>query len=81
MPLYGLVDRTPVADRSHSRVVHPLGEVVTMNVRYLIPVLLVLVGCSEPVPRDLDTLVQQGEDLYLDRETMEPYSGPVLAYG
>ena len=49
-----------------------------MKVRYLIPVLLVLVGCSEPVPRNLDTLVQQG-DVYLDRETMLPYSGPIFS--
>ena len=49
-----------------------------MKVRYLIPVLLVLFGCSEPVPRNLDTLVQQG-DVYLDRETMLPYSGPIFS--
>ena len=48
-----------------------------MKARYLIPVLLVLVGCSEPVPRNVDTLVQQG-DMYLDRETMLPYSGPIF---
>ena len=50
-----------------------------MKARHLIPipVFLVLVGCSEPVPRNLDTLVQQG-DVYLDRETMLPYSGPIF---
>ena len=48
-----------------------------MKVRNLIPVLLVLVGCSEPMPRNVDTLVQQG-DMSLDRETMLPYSGPIF---
>ena len=50
-----------------------------MKVRNLIPVLLVLVGClqAEPLPRNVDTLVEQG-DMYLDRETMLPYSGPIF---
>ena len=48
-----------------------------MKARNLIPVLLVLVGCSEPMPRNVDTLVQQG-DMYLDGETMLPYSGPIF---
>ena len=34
-------------------------------------------GPAEPIPRNLDGLVQQG-DTYLDRETMRPYSGPVF---
>ena len=38
---------------------------------------LTAVGCAEPIPRNLDGLVQQG-DTYLDRETMRPYSGPVF---
>ena len=42
----------------------------------LIGVVLV-VGCSEPVPRNVDELVIQGRT-YLDGETMEPYSGPVF---
>ena len=50
-----------------------------MKARNLIPVLLVLVGCSEPMPRNVDSLVQQG-DVYLDRETMRPYSGPVFMF-
>jgi len=48
-----------------------------MNPRHLLPVLLVLVGCSEPVPRNMDTLVQEGY-LFLDRETLKPYSGLVF---
>ena len=49
-----------------------------MKVRLPLPlVLLVLVGCSDPTPRDLDTFVRGG-DLYLDPETMTPYSGPVF---
>ena len=42
----------------------------------LIGVVLV-VGCGEPVPRNVDELVIQGRT-YLDGETMEPYSGPVF---
>jgi hypothetical protein len=38
---------------------------------------LIAVGCADPIPRNLDGLVQQG-DTYLDRETMRPYSGPVF---
>jgi antitoxin component YwqK of YwqJK toxin-antitoxin module len=38
---------------------------------------LIAVGCAEPIPRNLDGLLQQG-DTYLDRETMRPYSGPVF---
>ena len=38
---------------------------------------LIAVGCAEPIPRNLDDLVQQGE-VYLDRETMRAYSGPVF---
>ena len=41
----------------------------------LIGVVLV-VGCSEPIPRNIDELMRQGET-YLDPETFEPYSGPV----
>ena len=32
----------------------------------------------EPDPRNRAELVQEG-DMYLDRETMQPYSGPVFA--
>ena len=39
---------------------------------------LIAVGCADPIPRNLDGLVQQG-DTYLDRETMRPYSGPVFS--
>ena len=42
----------------------------------LIGVVLV-VGCSEPVPRNINELISQGETL-LDPETLEPYSGPVF---
>tara|TARA_R100000808_G_scaffold8850_1_gene24746 strand:+ start:55 stop:615 length:561 start_codon:yes stop_codon:yes gene_type:complete len=51
-----------------------------MKARNLIPLLLVLFGClqAEPLPRNVDTLVQQG-DMYLDRETMLPYSGPIFS--
>jgi antitoxin component YwqK of YwqJK toxin-antitoxin module len=40
---------------------------------------LIAVGCADPTPRNLDGLVQQGE-VYLDRETMRPYSGPVFDF-
>jgi len=50
-----------------------------MKVRYLIPVLLVLVGCSEPMPRNLDSLIQEGDrEVFTDPETMTLYSGPVF---
>ncbi len=40
---------------------------------------LVFLGCADPAPRDLRSLVQQG-DLYLDRESMRPYAGPVYRF-
>ena len=50
-----------------------------MNPHFLLPVLLILVGCSEPIPRDLDTLIQEGQrEFFSDPETMSPYSGPVF---
>lgn len=51
-----------------------------MNLRHLIPVLLVLVGCIEPelVPRNLTELVVEG-DRILNSTTMKPYSGPVFS--
>jgi len=36
---------------------------------------LVAVGCSDPIPRNLDDLSMQGPQ-YLDPETLEPYRGP-----
>jgi len=45
----------------------------------LLALALIVVGCTEPIPRNLDDLVQQGE-VYLDRETMRPYSGPVFRF-
>ena len=47
------------------------------KVRYLVPLLVVgLVGCSEPEPRDPDALVQQDHQ-YPGSETMKSDSGPV----
>ena len=46
----------------------------------LLTLALITVGCAEPIPRNLDDLVQQGEDTWLDRETMRPYSGPVFRF-
>ena len=40
---------------------------------------LIASGCAEPIPRNLDELVQQG-DTYLDRETMRAYTGPVFRF-
>ena len=45
----------------------------------MLVVALVTVGCAEQVPVNRDTLVQQG-DLFLDRETMTPYTGPVFRF-
>ena len=40
---------------------------------------LVLCGCSQPNPRDLGTLLHEGEDAqYLSPETLKPYDGPVF---
>ena len=50
-----------------------------MKALFLLPAVIVLVGCAEPNPRNLDTLVQQGE-VYMDPETMEPYSGQVYEF-
>jgi len=38
---------------------------------------LIAVGCADPIPRNVDTLVEQG-DVLLDRETMRPYTGPIF---
>ena len=40
---------------------------------------LIASGCADPIPRNLDDLVQQG-DTYLDRETMRPHSGPAFRF-
>ena len=48
-----------------------------MKKTLLFALALIAVGCADPIPRNLDGLVQQG-DTYLDRETMRPYSGPVF---
>lgn len=37
-----------------------------------------LLTCSEPAPRPLAELVRRG-DLFLDPQTLEPYSGPIFA--
>ena len=42
--------------------------------KLLLPLLLILIGCSEPV--DFNSLVER-EGLYYLRHTNEPYSGPV----
>ena len=48
-----------------------------MRKTLLVALALIAVGCSEPVPRNVDELVIQGSK-YLDGETLEPYSGPVF---
>ena len=50
-----------------------------MKKAVLLVLALVAVGCADPIPRNLDDLVQQG-DTWLDRETMRPYSGPVFRF-
>ena len=57
--------------RSHRRSV--------AKVRFLaIALLLAPLACSGPAPRPMDELVRQG-DVFLDPETLEPYSGPVFS--
>ena len=48
-----------------------------MKKTLLLALALIAVGCAEPIPRNEDELVQQG-DVWLDRETMRPYTGPVF---
>ena len=50
-----------------------------MKKTLLFTLALIAVGCSEPIPRNLDELVEQG-DTYLDRETMRGYTGPVFRF-
>jgi antitoxin component YwqK of YwqJK toxin-antitoxin module len=50
-----------------------------MKKTLLFALALTAVGCADPIPRNLDELVQQG-DVYLDRETMSPYSGPIFEF-
>lgn len=40
---------------------------------------LAVVGCTDLNPKNLDQLILENE-VYLDRETMDPYSGPVREY-
>ena len=48
-----------------------------MKKTLLFALALIAVGCSEPIPRNLDDLSRQGPQ-YLDPETLEPYSGPAF---
>ena len=40
---------------------------------------LIASGCADSIPKNLDSLAQQG-DTYLDRETRRPHSGPVFRF-
>jgi antitoxin component YwqK of YwqJK toxin-antitoxin module len=46
-----------------------------MKKTLLLALAVIAVGCTEPIPRNLDELSTQGPQ-YLDPETLEPYSGP-----
>jgi antitoxin component YwqK of YwqJK toxin-antitoxin module len=46
-----------------------------MKKTILFVLVLIASGCADPIPRNLDDLSMQGP-LYLDLETLEPYSGP-----
>ena len=48
-----------------------------MKKTLLFALTLIAVGCTEPIPRNLDELSTQGLQ-YLDPETLEPYSGPAF---
>ena len=50
-----------------------------MKTRHLFLLVSLFIGCSQPTPRNLRELVQQG-DAFLSRETMSPYSGPVFEF-
>jgi len=54
-----------------------------MKKTLLLALALIAVGCAEPIPRNLDELVLTVVDdvyVWLDRETMSPYSGPVFRF-
>ena len=46
-----------------------------MKKALLFVLVLIAVGCAEPIPRNLEDLSMQGPQ-YLDPDTLEPYSGP-----
>jgi antitoxin component YwqK of YwqJK toxin-antitoxin module len=46
-----------------------------MKKALLFVLVLIAVGCAEPIPRNLEDLSMHGPQ-YLDPETLEPYSGP-----
>ena len=50
-----------------------------MKKKLLFALAVIAVGCTEPIPRNVDELVQQG-DTYLDRETMRGYTGPIFEF-
>lgn len=61
-----------------TNVAYRYGE-ISMALRQFVPCLFVVVACSDSTPRNLDTLIQEA-DIYLDSETMKPYSGPVARF-
>jgi hypothetical protein len=48
-----------------------------MKLRILTFLAVLLTACAETGPRDVTTLLEQG-DVLLDPETMTPYSGPIF---
>ena len=46
----------------------------------LLPLLLlILIGCSEPEPINLETMLIERNDVWYTKDTNQPYSGPVFS--
>ena len=48
-------------------------------IKKLLPLLLlILIGCSEPEPINMDEMLIERDDIFYTRDTNKPYSGPVF---
>ena len=46
----------------------------------LLPLLLlILIGCSEPEPINMETMLIERNDVWYTKDTNQPYSGPVFS--
>ena len=46
--------------------------------KFLSLLLLILVGCSNPEPINIETMLIERNDVYYTKDTNQPYSGPVF---
>ena len=47
--------------------------------KLLLLVLLILIGCSEPEPINMNEMLNERDDIYYTKDTNQPYSGPVFS--